>query len=213
MLKDLVDAMAKRGMDLALAGAGLALTWPAMVLIAIAITWEDHQGAIFVQERVGKDGKPFFLLKFRTMTPRGEEDSEVQVTVGEDPRVTRMGRLLRNVRLDELPQLINILKGDMSVVGPRPEVPRYVDYYSEEQRLVLQVRPGLTDPATLAYRHEARRLADSADPEATYIHEIMPEKLEMNLKYLSERNTFSDLRVFAKTVLAVLGDRIDVDKS
>lgn len=207
MLRRLVDGVTKRGMDLALAGAGLAISWPVMLLIAAAIRLEDREGALFVQERVGKDGKPFFLLKFRTMTPRGEGGEGPQVTVGEDPRITKMGHLLRNIRLDELPQLINILRGDMSLVGPRPEVPRYVAHYSEEERGVLAVRPGLTDPATLAYRDEAVRLAKSLDPEATYIEEIMPEKLAMNLEYLSERNTLTDLRVLVRTVGAVLGDR------
>ena len=207
MLTRLLDAVAKRGMDVALAGAGIAVSWPVMALIAVAISLEDQDSPFYIQERIGKDGKPFRLLKFRTMTnrPVGEEGPEI--TVGVDPRITKVGQLLRGARLDELPQLFNILAGEMSVVGPRPEVARYVAHYSEEQLRVLKVKPGLTDPATLAYRHEAERLAQSDAPEQTYINEIMPEKLAMNLEYLATRNTLSDLRVFLETVAAVLGDQ------
>ena len=211
MLKRLLDAAAKRGMDLALAGAGVAVSWPLMVLIAAAISLEDKDSPFYIQERVGKNGKTFRLLKFRTMAQRPADDSGPEITIGEDPRITKVGEFLRGARLDELPQLFNILLGDMSVVGPRPEVPRYVAHYDEEQLSVLTVRPGLTDPATLAYRHEAERLSQSDDPEALYIEEIMPEKLAMNLSYLAERNTLKDMQVFLRTLAAVLGDQAGKD--
>ena len=207
MLKRIIDAAAKRGMDIALAGAGIAVTWPVMAAIAVAIALEDQDSPFYIQERIGKNGEPFHLLKFRTMTTREVGNEGPEITVGMDPRITKIGKILRGARLDELPQLFNILKGEMSVVGPRPEVARYVQHYTEEQLKVLTVRPGLTDPATLAYRHEAERLAQSDAPEQTYIDEIMPEKLAMNLEYLEHRNTLMDVKVFVDTVLAVLTDQ------
>jgi lipopolysaccharide/colanic/teichoic acid biosynthesis glycosyltransferase len=213
MLKRLLDAAAKRGMDLALAGAGVAVSWPVMVLIAAAIAIEDKDSPFYIQERVGKNGRTFRLLKFRTMAQRPADEAGPEITIGEDPRITKVGEFLRGARLDELPQLFNILLGDMSVVGPRPEVPRYVAYYDEEQLAVLMVRPGLTDPATLAYRHEAERLSQSDDPEGLYIEQIMPEKLAMNLTYLAERNTLKDMQVFLRTVVTVLGDQAGKDST
>ena len=207
MLKRVLDAVAKRGMDITLAGAGIAVSWPVMAAIAIAISLEDQDSPFYIQERIGKNGKPFRLLKFRTMTTREVGNEGPEITVGVDPRITKIGKLLRGARLDELPQLFNILKGEMSVVGPRPEVARYVEHYTEEQLKVLTVKPGLTDPATLAYRHEAERLAQSDSPEELYIDEIMPEKLAMNLEYLAKRNTLRDVKVFLETVAAVLIDQ------
>ncbi len=206
MLKRVLDAVAKRGMDITLAGAGIALSWPIMAAIALAISLEDNDSPFYVQERIGKNGEPFRLFKFRTMTTREVGKEGMEITVGVDPRITKMGKILRGARLDELPQLFNILKGEMSVVGPRPEVARYVEHYTQEQLKVLTVKPGLTDPATLAYRHEAERLAQSDSPEALYINEIMPEKLAMNLEYLAKRNTILDVKVFLETVAAVLVD-------
>lgn len=213
MLGRLLDAVAKRGMDIALAGTGIALSWPLMAAICVAISLEDQDSPFYVQERVGKNGKTFRLLKFRTMTNRTSGQEGPEITVGIDPRITKVGQLLRGARLDELPQLFNILLGEMSVVGPRPEVPRYVAHYTDEQLSVLNVKPGLTDPATLAYRHEAERLAQSDDPETLYIDEIMPEKLAMNLDYLSRRNTARDLEVFFRTVAAVLSDQSEKKSS
>lgn len=207
MLKRMIDAAAKRSMDIALAGAGIAVTWPMMAAIAVAIALEDQDSPFYIQERIGKNGEPFHLLKFRTMTTREAGNEGPEITVGFDPRITKVGKILRGSRLDELPQLFNILKGEMSVVGPRPEVARYVQHYTEEQLKVLTVRPGLTDPATLAFRHEAERLAQSDLPEQTYIDEIMPEKLAMNLEYLERRSTLLDVKVFVETVLAVLTDQ------
>jgi lipopolysaccharide/colanic/teichoic acid biosynthesis glycosyltransferase len=213
VLKVIADALTKRSMDLILAGAGVALSWPLMLLIAAAISLEDGESPFYIQERVGKDGTTFHLLKFRTMSLRSAAEAGPEITVGDDARITRTGKFLRDIRLDELPQLFNILAGDMSVVGPRPEVARYVEHYSEEELAVLTVRPGLTDPATLAYRNEADRLVQSDEPEELYINEIMPEKLAMNLEYLAQRNTAKDMKIFLKTLTTLIADRFDSEKS
>ena len=196
-------------MDLSLAGAGLLVVAPLMAALAAAIRLEDGGSPLYIQERVGQDGEPFQLLKFRTMSEAPLAPDATQLTVGDDPRITRVGRLLRSSRLDELPQLINILAGEMSVVGPRPEVPRYVAHYDAEQRAVLSARPGLTDPATLAFRHEAEILAGAEDPERTYIEEVMPEKLRINLEYLAERDAVSDLKLLLATATTLLADHLE----
>lgn len=208
-MKSELDAALKRVLDLALAGGALAVTWPALIALAAAIKIEDGGSSLYVQERVGLFGRPFRLLKFRTMRSRPADAAGLQITVGDDDRVTRLGRLLRRTRLDELPQLVNVLRGEMSVVGPRPEVPRYVALYDDEQREVLRVRPGLTDPATLAFRGEAEILGASEDPEKTYIEEVMPRKLAMNLDYLRQRDVGTDLSILLQTVLALAGDELD----
>jgi lipopolysaccharide/colanic/teichoic acid biosynthesis glycosyltransferase len=142
------------------------------------------------------------LLKFRTMHPNNDI---VKITVGDrDPRVTRAGFFLRKYKLDELPQLLNILKGDMSVVGPRPEVPEYVELYSEDQRIVFSVRPGLTDYATLEYVDESQQLAQAEDPYKMYIEEIMPTKLNLNLKYIREKSIGVDLKIIFRTILRII---------
>lgn len=153
-----------------------------------------------MQRRVGKNGKQFNLLKYRTM--RKNSDKLGLLTVGDrDPRVTPIGRFLRKYKLDEIPQLFNVLKGDMSIVGPRPEVKKYVDLYTEEQRKVLQVRPGITDYASLSYIDENEILADSDDPEKTYIEEVMPAKIELNFKYIENRS----LKEYFKLIFLTIG--------
>ncbi|HBU48994.1 MAG TPA: sugar transferase [Myxococcales bacterium] len=203
-----VDRALKRALDLAFAGGALALSWPAFLALAAVIKWEDGGSALYVQERVGRFGRPFRLFKFRTMRQRAVDAAGLPITVGDDDRVTRVGRFLRRTRLDELPQLLNILRGEMSVVGPRPEVSRYVALYSDEQRAVLEVKPGLTDPATLAFRGEADVLGASEDPERTYIEIVMPEKLAMNLEYLRQRDVGSDLSLILQTVLTLASDEL-----
>ncbi|MBF94551.1 MAG: sugar transferase [Myxococcales bacterium] len=203
-----VDRALKRALDLAFAGGALALSWPAFLALAAVIKWEDGGSALYVQERVGRFGRPFRLFKFRTMRQRTVDAAGLPITVGDDDRVTRVGRFLRRTRLDELPQLLNILRGEMSVVGPRPEVSRYVALYSDEQRAVLEVKPGLTDPATLAFRGEADVLGASEDPERTYIEIVMPEKLAMNLEYLRQRDVGSDLSLILQTVLTLASDEL-----
>lgn len=153
-----------------------------------------------MQRRVGKNGKQFNLLKYRTM--KKNSDKLGLLTVGDrDPRVTTLGRFLRKYKLDEMPQLFNVLKGDMSIVGPRPEVKKYVDLYTEEQRKVLQVRPGITDYASLSYIDENEILAASDNPEKTYIEEIMPAKIELNFKYIENRS----LKEYFKLIFLTIG--------
>jgi len=172
----------KRVVDVAVSALALALLWPLGLLIGAAVTLGDGGPAFFRQERVGRGGRTFRMWKFRTMIV-GAERSGRHLTVGDDPRVTRVGAVLRRTKLDELPQLLNVLRGEMSMVGPRPEVPRYVAFYTAEERAVLRLTPGITDPASLRYRDESQALAASADPERTYIEHIVPEKIRLNLAY------------------------------
>ena len=192
--------MRRRLLDLTLAGPALIACAPLLLGLGLAIRLDSPGPALFRQERVGRDGERFVLLKLRTM--RGGPGGTL--TVGEDPRITRLGRFLRRHRLDELPQLVNVLRGEMALVGPRPETPDHVALYSDEQRRVLAARPGLTDPATLAWRNEAAVLARTDDPEALYRAEILPDKLARSLAYLDGASVRSDLRVLAQTLGVVL---------
>jgi lipopolysaccharide/colanic/teichoic acid biosynthesis glycosyltransferase len=195
--------MIKRTFDVIAAGTALLLLAPLLVVIAAAVAFGSPGGAFFRQTRVGRGGKHFQLLKFRSMRPGSEAGG--QITVGSrDPRITGVGHLLRRTKLDELPQLINILIGDMSVVGPRPEVPRYVALYTEEQRAVLSVRPGLTSMASIAYINENEILGRSADPERTYVDEVMPAKLALDLRYVRERSLGLDLHIIVATLLRIV---------
>lgn len=182
--------------------AGLVLC-PLWLCIGLAVACGSKGGAFYRQTRVGRNGKEFKLLKFRTMRQDADKIGGL-ITVGEDSRVTRIGKFLRNYKLDELPQFLNIIKGDMSIVGPRPEVPKYVALYDERQRRVLSVRPGLTDYASIEYISENELLAQSADPDKTYIEEIMPAKLELNLKYIDNQSIMEDLRLIFKTLFSIV---------
>lgn len=194
--------MIKRLFDLVSSSIVLVFLFPILFLVAILIVLDSKGGIFYRQIRVGKDGKEFGLLKFRTMHPNMDQ---VQITVGHrDPRVTRIGYYLRKFKVDEFPQLLNILKGEMSVVGPRPEVPKYVAMYNEEQQNVLSVKPGLTDFASLEYVHESELLAASDNPEKTYIEEIMPHKLSLNLKYIQEKSLSTDVKLIVRTILKIL---------
>ena len=158
---------------------------------------------MYKQERIGKDGIPFYVLKFRTMVP--DAFSKGALTVGSrDPRVTGVGFYLRKYKLDELPQLFNVLFGEMSFVGPRPEVKKYTDLYNENQRVVLSAKPGITDYASIKYRNENDLLAQSSDPEKLYIEEIMPEKLNLNLKYINDNNVFKDIEIIFLTFYTII---------
>lgn len=180
----------------------LLFCWPIFLGVALAIAIDSRGGVFYKQTRVGKNGVLFGLLKFRTM--RVGSDKTGQLTVGEkDNRITGVGYILRKTKLDEIPQLLNILLGDMSVVGPRPEVPKYVAYYNAEQRQVLSVKPGLTDYASIEYLKENELLAKSNDPEKTYIEEIMPAKLVLNLKYIREQSLLVDLKIIVNTILKI----------
>ncbi|MFN2422960.1 MAG: sugar transferase [Cryomorphaceae bacterium] len=191
--------MVKFLFDRAAAFVGLIVLLPLLISLAVAVALDSRGGAFFVQQRTGRHGRLFGMFKFRTMRPFSEKEGKL--TVGsKDPRVTRVGYILRKYKLDELPQLINVLKADMSLVGPRPEVPEYVAMYTPEQRRVLEVRPGITDYASLRYFHESELLASSADPEQTYIREVMPAKLALNLEYIRRRSFLGDIKVLIITV-------------
>jgi lipopolysaccharide/colanic/teichoic acid biosynthesis glycosyltransferase len=193
----------KRIFDILSSSLVLVLLAPFFLIIALLIVLDSKGGVFFKQIRIGKGEKEFRLIKFRTMRP--DSDRLSQITVGDrDPRVTRIGYFLRKYKLDEIPQLINIIKGDMSVVGPRPEVPKYVKLYTDEQRKVLTIRPGLTDYASLHYVNESEILAQAKDPEKAYIHEIMPHKLELNQKYIREKSFLTDLKIILQTLLRII---------
>lgn len=189
----------KRIFDLFFTIPGVILLSPLFVIVSIFIFLEDGGAVLFLQERVGYKGVHFRMYKFRTMVVNAERIGG-QLTVGRDPRVTRVGHWLRKSKLDELPQLLNVLKSEMSLVGPRPEVPRYVDLYTTEQKVVLDMVPGITDPASVKYRDESEVLAQSPDPERTYIEEVMPEKIAINLLYAARKSVFSDFMIVLKTL-------------
>ena len=193
----------KRGMDIVISGGALLVLWPALLLVALAIKIDDPGPVFYRQVRVGKDGKEFRIFKFRTMIVDADKKG-LQITVGRDNRITRMGALLRKTKLDELAQLLNVFVGDMSFVGPRPEVPKYVKLYTPYQRQVLLVRPGITDYASIAYRNENDLLAGAKDPEQMYIDVIMPDKIELNMKYLREISPLADLKLIFGTIAAVV---------
>jgi lipopolysaccharide/colanic/teichoic acid biosynthesis glycosyltransferase len=176
----------------------LTLFFPIGLIIALIILLSSKGGVFYVQERVGKNSKPFGLLKFRTM--RKDADKLGKLTVGmRDPRITKIGYFLRKSKLDEFPQFINVLKGEMSVVGPRPEVSEYTDLYTDEQRKVLSVKPGITDFASLEYYRENELLGKSNNPRQTYIDEVMPEKIKLNLKYIEDQSLATDLKIITRT--------------
>jgi lipopolysaccharide/colanic/teichoic acid biosynthesis glycosyltransferase len=169
------------------------------LVVAILIKLESQGPIFFLQERVGKDGKVFRLIKFRSMRV-GTHAKGVLITIGEDPRITRIGSFLRKYKLDELPQLYNVLVGEMSIVGPRPEVTRYVAYYTTEQRVVLSVKPGITDLASIEYRDESLLLQKQADPERYYIEHIMPEKIKLNGVFIAAPSTYNYFSIIFLTV-------------
>ena len=193
----------KRAMDIVLSAGGIAVLSPVLLLIALAIVIDSRGGVFYRQVRVGRNGREFRIFKFRTMVSDADKRG-LLITVGADSRITRVGKILRKTKLDELAQLFNVLKGDMSFVGPRPEVPRYVAMYTPAQRNVLLVRPGITDYASVAYRDENDLLAGADDPERVYIEEIMPAKLELKRQYLSQIGVLTDLKLIFSTVIAVV---------
>lgn len=186
-------------MDIIVSLIGLVLLSPFLIIISLAVRLSSKGGVFYLQTRVGKHNVDFKLFKFRTMFTDAEKKGLLTVG-GRDPRITPTGYYLRKYKLDELPQLLNVFFGTMSLVGPRPEVRKYVDLYNEEQRKVLSVRPGITDYASLEYFSENELLAQSADPEQTYIQEVMPAKLALNKKYISEAGVFTDTKIILKTI-------------
>ena len=197
---------AKRIFDVLISFSGIVVLSPLLLAISLLILLSEGRPVLFIHERVGYHGRHFNMWKFRTMVPNAESLGGT-LTVGDDGRVTAVGRWLRKYKFDELPQLFNVLRGEMSLVGPRPEVPCYVAKYSQEQQAVLDLYPGITDPASIAYREESRLLAESTDPERTYIESIMPDKIGINMNYAAHASLWSDFLVLIKTVVKVFAKR------
>lgn len=191
-----------RFLDILISFIAILILLPVFVMFSILIIAESKGGAFYKQVRIGKDGNEFGLLKFRSMYVGS--DKKGLLTVGaSDNRITKIGKFIRKYKIDELPQLINVLKGDMSFVGPRPEVKKYVDLYSSEQQKVLSIRPGITDFASVEYFEENELLAKSSDPEKTYIEEIMPRKIELNMKFINNPSLKNYFTVILKTFLKI----------
>ena len=192
-----------RLLDIVLSLLGLIFLQPIFVILAVWIKF-DSQGSIFFRQiRVGKDGKDFRIYKFRTMIVNAEKMGII--TIGErDPRITNSGYFLRKYKLDELPQLINVLRGEMSFVGPRPEVRKYVEMYNQEQLKILTVKPGITDYASIEYINEDEILGKSLDPEKTYIEEIMPQKIKYNMKYINNKTVIEYFKIIFLTIIKII---------
>ena len=192
----------KRVFDFTASLFGLVLLFPVFVVIAFLIKVSDGGKVFFRQTRVGQNGKPFKIYKFRTMV-EGAERMGAQVTKEDDPRITKIGRFLRKYKLDELPQLINVLKGEMSLVGPRPEVPKYVNFFKEDYKEILKVKPGITDFASLEYKDENVLLKGTENPEEVYLKEVLPKKIEYYKKYVREMSFLTDLKLILRTVVEI----------
>jgi len=196
----------KPTLDVVISVIVLIILSPLFLCISLAVLVTMGWPIFFRQTRMGKDSKAFKIVKFRTMVKKADKLG-LPITTGGDPRITPVGRLLRRSKLDELPQFLNVLWGHMSLVGPRPEVPRYVRMYSRKQMRVLSVKPGLTDPATIAFRNEESILARYDDPEKAYVEEIMPEKLKLNLAYIERASFFGDIGILLKTFVKLFDHR------
>jgi len=181
----------------------LIILLPLFLLFALVIILTSKGGVFYLQKRVGKDGKIFSLIKFRTMFVNA--DKQGLLTVGNDKRITKFGKFLRKYKLDELPQFLNVLIGQMSIVGPRPEVPKYVDSYNQEQKKVLSVKPGITDYASLLYFNESNELVRSSEPEKHYINVIMPHKINLSLEYIENKSLWFDIKIIFWTFLRIVG--------
>lgn len=192
-----------RLLDIVLSLLGLLFLLPIFVILAVWIKFDSHGSIFFRQIRVGKDGRDFRIYKFRTMIVNAEKMGII--TIGErDPRITHSGYFLRKYKLDELPQLINVLNGEMSFVGPRPEVRKYVEMYNQEQLKILTVKPGITDYASIEYINEDEILGKSLDPERTYIEEIMPQKIKYNMKYINNKTVIEYFKIIFLTIIKII---------
>ncbi|EOR24643.1 sugar transferase [Clostridium sartagoforme AAU1] len=197
------NELIKRIFDFLASMLGILILSPVLLIVAIAIKIDSKGNILFLQKRIGRNGIPFYIYKFRTMVSDAEKLGK-QITVGKDNRITNVGSILRKYKIDELPQLFNVLKGDMSLVGPRPEVPKYVQMYTESERKVLEVRPGITDLASLRYKDENDILGKVDNPEEYYINVIMKDKLKLNLEYIEKSNLIFDISLIFKTIIKCL---------
>ena len=199
----------KRFFDIVVSLLGILITSPILLVVSVLIKLTSKGPVFYKQERIGKDEKPFFILKFRTMVVNADQQG-LKITVGGDKRITGVGKFLRKSKLDELPQLFNVFVGQMSLVGPRPEVAEYVSLYNDEQRKVLSVRPGITDYASVCFRNENEILAEAEDPQKEYIEHIMPLKLRYNAKYIEEMSVWTDLKLIFFTLYVILGGEVKI---
>jgi len=196
----------KRPFDFMISGLGLIVFSPLLAVLSLLVKAEDGGPIFYRGVRVGKDGRPFRIFKFRTMVPYAERMGGAS-TADDDPRITKIGQIVRKYKLDELPQLINVVTGEMSLVGPRPEVKHYVDMFSEEEKAILKVRPGITDWASLWNPDEGAVLAGSPDPEKTYLEKIRPQTIRLQLKYVKDRSFWADVNILCLTIKTVLKRR------
>ncbi len=195
----LKNKISKRLFDIFFSLLGLILISPFLIIVSIIIKITSEGPVFFLQERLGQYEKPFFIYKFRTMVINAESLGK-QITVKGDNRITKVGKVLRRYKIDEFPQLINVLLGEMSFVGPRPEVKKYVDLYTNDQKEIFKVKPGITDYASLEYRNENDLLSTVEDPEAYYINTIMQDKIKLNKKYIEKNNLFIDVKIILNTI-------------
>ncbi|RMH20506.1 MAG: sugar transferase [Gammaproteobacteria bacterium] len=200
----------KRMVDLAISVPALILLIPIFLLIGIVIRLDSPGPVFFRQVRIGQGGEPFRIHKFRTMVLDAQTKGGA-LTIGEDPRITRIGKLLRKYKIDELPQLFDVVRGTMSLVGPRPEVPEYVARYSDDQQKVLKLMPGITDPASIKYRNESELLAKARDPECEYCERILPDKIKINLEYAENAGVLSDIGVILSTLKSLVRSNNDAN--
>lgn len=191
----------KRAFDILCSFLGLTVLSPVLLVVSVLVAVTSPGGVFFRQERIGKDGKPFRIFKFRSMR---KDNAGLKITTGNDNRITPVGRFLRKSKIDELPQLINVLVGDMSFVGPRPEVADYVNLYTPYQRQVLLVRPGITGLASIRFRNENDLLTASDDPNRTYVEQIMPRKIDLDLEYIPHASVFYDIKLIFQTFAVVI---------
>ena len=193
----------KRGSDLILAVIGVAVLSPLMLIVGLAIRWKDGPPVLFCQSRVGQSGKDFRIFKFRTMTNSSRAQAGA-FDAGNRTKITRLGQILRALKLDELPQLWNVIRGDMSLVGPRPEVRKWVEVFPQRWAYVHRVKPGISDPASILFRHEERVLAAAADPEKTYAEVILPRKLALYEEYVRTQSLWGDIKILWMTLIALV---------
>jgi lipopolysaccharide/colanic/teichoic acid biosynthesis glycosyltransferase len=199
-------AVTKRVLEIVLSSLGLVVVSPVFLLAALAVKLNSDGPIFFRQKRIGRNFKPFSILKFRSMVEDAPQRGAA-ITAGDDPRITPVGRVLRATKIDELPQLINVLRGEMSLVGPRPEVPKYVELFRNDYEEILRIRPGITDPASLPYHDEAAILAQAEDPEREYVEHVLPEKIRLAKQYVARSSVAFDLRVIVATLACLVFDR------